>query len=112
MTFERLFAYVLVALCAVTQASAEDSSGRTSHRRHASHPVTHWRHVAHRELLPAYPYEGAVFLLSAVPEAPPRYYGSGGFWTAGGYFLPGLGFVDTACNLPSSGCTNDQRINR
>jgi len=111
MTFERLFAYVLVALCVVTQASAEDASVQTS-RRPAFQSVAHWRHLAHRELLRAYPYGGAAYRVFVLPEAPPRYYGGGGFWTAGGYFVPGLGYVDTACNLPSSGCTNDQRINR
>jgi hypothetical protein len=85
--------------------------------QHKQHVVRH--HIRYRESLyrgPTYSPQGygapiyiapGYGIATRYPDAYITYRGPG--YLPGYVFVPGTGYVDKACNLPSSGCWNEER---
>jgi hypothetical protein len=86
-----LFVLAISLAAPIAQAAASDKHGVvTTHRAHHAYAVRRWHHFT-RRVPPAY-------------DIPPNAIRGPGY-----VFVPGVGILDEACNLPTSSCSNAYR---
>lgn len=103
LSFVAALAAITIPGLMTTQATADSSAGPGKHARSATHAAPQHRrwHVAHYGFAHRFG-EGPAGYYAAPPNVPVIH-------EPGYHYVPRMGILDEACNLPTSACPNEMR---